>query len=137
YYFPASVRYTKEGESPFGMLGFMNGEDEVIRNLDTTLQEGQKSTFFNASLGKNTADKVMSEENFRRFIAYALLSSRQGSKELKQGFIAPTPYDGACRYCAYKGMCAALGQEVVRKVEGKITCKQIADIVQRQAEGEK
>ncbi|MBQ9081615.1 MAG: PD-(D/E)XK nuclease family protein [Clostridia bacterium] len=135
YYFPASVNYSKEGEAPFRMLGFMNGSEEVIKNSDITLQEGEKSKFFNASLGKNTADKVMSEDDFRHFIAYSVLSGRQGSKELKKGFIAPTPYADSCRYCAYKGMCAALGEAVVRKVEDKVTCKGIAEVVRRETEG--
>ena len=117
------------------MLGFMNGSEEVIRNSDTTLQEGQKSRFFAASLGKNSSDKVMEEEDFRRFIAYSVLSGRKGSGELRRGFIAPTPYGDACRYCAFKGMCAALGDAVVRKVEDRITCRQIADIVKRETEG--
>lgn len=135
YYFPASLRYTQAGEVPFRMLGFMNGSEEVIRNSDTTLQEGQKSRFFAASLGKNSSDKVMEEEDFRRFIAYSVLSGRKGSGELRRGFIAPTPYGDACRYCAFKGMCAALGDAVVRKVEDRITCRQIADIVKRETEG--
>ncbi len=135
YYFPASLRYAQEGEEPFRMLGFMNGSEEVIRNSDTTLREGEKSRFFNAALGKNSSDKVMEEADFRRFIAYSVLSGRKGSGELRRGFIAPTPYGDACGYCAFKGMCAALGDAVVRKTEGRITCRQIADIVKRETEG--
>ncbi len=137
YYFPASVRYAKEDEKPFRMLGFMNGDKEVIQNSDTTLSEGEKSDFFNAFLGENKSDKVMEEDDFRHFIAYSVLASRQGGSELKKGFIAPTPYEGACRYCAYKGMCAALGEAVVRKVEGQVKCKTVADIVRKETEGVK
>ena len=79
----------------------------------------------------------MEEDDFRHFIAYSVLASRQGSRELKKGFIAPTPYEGACRYCAYKGMCAALGEAVVRKVEGQIKCKTVADVVRKETEGVK
>lgn len=136
YYFPASVSYSKEGDAPFRMLGFMNGDEEVLRASDVNLQEGQKSAYFNAAPGKNKTDKVMDEEDFRAFIAYSVLVGRQGSTELKQGFIAPTPYGNSCRYCAYKGMCAALGEAVERKTEEKITCKSIADIVKRIKQGE-
>lgn len=136
YYFPAAAEYSKEGEAPFRMAGFTNGNPEVVKNSDLTLQEGEKSRYINVTLGGKGADKTMEEEDFRRFIAYSVLSGRRGTAEMKRGFIAPTPYDGGCLYCGYKGMCAALGQAVVRKVNERITCKKIAEIVRREQEGQ-
>lgn len=133
YYFPAVYEYRKEDESPFRMSGFTNGAEEVIRNSDLTLKEGEKSRFINASLGGRNTDKTMEEEDFRRFIAYSVLSGRRGAAEMKRGFIAPSPYAGSCEYCAYKGMCAAIGEAVVRKVSDRITCREIAEIVKRES----
>lgn len=135
YYFPASYEYRKESEEPFRMAGFTNANPEVVRNSDLTLQEGEKSKYINATLGGKNGDKTMEEEDFRLFIAYSVLAGRQGAAEMKRGFIAPTPYEGGCLYCGYKGMCAALGAAVARKVEERITCKKIAEIVKRETEG--
>lgn len=132
YYFPAVYEYRKEDDCPFRMSGFTNGADEVIKNSDLTLHEGEKSRYINATLGGKNTDKTMEEEDFRRFIAYSVLSGRRGAAEMKRGFIAPTPYDGSCEYCGYKGMCASIGKAVVRKVNERITCKKIADIVRRE-----
>ncbi len=137
YYFPASVGFSAPGDEPFRMQGFMNGSEEVIRNSDITLEAGGKSRFFDAGLGlPRRSSTVMEEEDFRFFIAYAVLIGRRGKSEIRRGFIAPTPIGGACTYCRYKGMCAALGEGIERNTAGRITCKQIADIVRRETEGE-
>ena len=87
--------------------------------------------------GFRPAGKIqLGEEDFRFFIAYAVLIGRRGKSEIRRGFIAPTPIGGACTYCRYKGMCAALGEGIERNTAGRITCKQIADIVRRDTEGE-
>lgn len=135
YYFPASVGFSRPGDAPFRMQGFMNGSEEVVRNSDVTLGEGEKSRFFDAGLAlARSPGNVMDEEDFRLFIAYAVLVGRKGRSEIQRGFIAPTPIGGACDYCRYKGMCAALGEGIGRKSVGRITCKQIADIVRRETE---
>lgn len=137
YYFPASVSFAKEGEEPFRMSGFTNGDGEVIRNMDLTVSGTEKSRFIDASLENNSRrEKVMDEDVFRDFISYSVLVAKKGQSELKQGFVAPTPYDEQCRYCACKGMCASLGKAVVREKEKKIDCKKIAAIARREKEGE-
>ena len=88
------------------MKGFMNGDTDAIRCGDTTLQDGQTSEYFPAKLGDNSRNKrVMSEEVFRDFLDYAELVSRQGSAEIREGNVAPSPYKGSCDYCKYGGMC--------------------------------
>lgn len=43
--------------------------------------------------------------------------------------ISPSPYDGACRYCKLKGLCAYDGEP--RKVGG-VKCADIVKIVKRE-----
>ena len=66
----------------------------------------EKSAFFDARWGDNARlEKVMDGETFRDFLDYAVYEARQGAKELRDGFIAPSPFKGACTYCRYGGLC--------------------------------
>ena len=81
-------------------------------------------------------DKVMDEETFRNFLDYAVYEARQGSEELKNGFIAPTPYKGECTYCRYGGMCGFNYDLTPERVEESIKPKTIAEIARRHRDGE-
>lgn len=136
YYFPASVSYKNEGEDGgrYRMLGYMNGDIEAISAGDTTLAEGQKSEFFDAALSqKNRSNKVMDEQTFRRFLSYSNLVAQTARTELKDGFVAPTPYSGVCEYCKFGGACGRNGERSPRKEKG-VSERLIADVVAREEE---
>lgn len=137
FYFPASVSFKKEGEINFRMSGYVNGDREAILAGDTTIEEGQESNFFHARLGDNSRlSSVMDEETFSDFLDYALHVTRKGTKELKDGFIAPTPYEGACTYCKYGGMCGFNYRSMPERKEDSLSPKEIAEISRRCREGE-
>lgn len=137
FYFPASVSYSKTAEGKFRMKGFLNGEREALLAGDKNLTSDAKSEFFDAKLSDNSRlEKVMDEETFRDFLDYAVYEARQGAKELKNGFIAPSPYKGQCTYCRYGGMCGFNYDLVPERAEDAIKPKTIAAIARRQREGE-
>ena len=136
YYFPASVSYKNEGEDGgrYRMLGYMNGAIDAISAGDTTLEEGQKSEFFDASLSeKNRSNKVMDEETFRNFLKYSDLVAKTARTELKEGFVAASPYSGVCEYCKFGGACGRNGEHSPRKEKG-VSERLIADVVAREEE---
>lgn len=136
FYFPASVSYSKTAEGKFCMKGFLNGEQEALLAGDKNLEAGGKSEFFDAQLTENSRlEKVMDEETFRDFLDYAIYEARQGAQELKNGFIAPTPYKGQCTYCRYGGMCGFNYDLSPERVEDSIRPKTIAEIARRHREG--
>ena len=136
FYFPASVSYSKTAEGKFRMKGFLNGEQEALLAGDKNLEAGGKSEFFDAQLTENSRlEKVMDEETFRDFLDYAIYEARQGAQELKNGFIAPTPYKGQCTYCRYGGMCGFNYDLSPERVEDSIRPKTIAEIARRHREG--
>ena len=136
FYFPASVSYKNKGEVNFRMSGYINGDKAAILAGDTTLAEGEESAFFNAKLETDSKrGSVMDEETFRDFIDYGVLAARGAAKEIKKGFIAPTPYDGACRYCKFGGMCGFNYDLSAPRKESAPTPKEIAAIARRKKEG--
>ena len=131
FYFPAKVEYKSESDAGgrYRMLGYVNGDLDALRAGDTNLQEGEMSEFFEARLDENKKlEKVMDQESFERFLSYSTAIARQARKELKDGFVAPTPYDGACAYCAYGGACGRNCEKKARK-ETNVKPQKIADIM--------
>lgn len=129
FYFPAADSFTRDEDEKFRMTGFYNGEDAVLTLHDRALQEGEKSALFDGRRNGKFTDKGMSEEDFHAFLDYSVLVSAQAEREMKEGNISPSPYDGACRYCKLKGLCAYDGEP--RKVGG-VKCADIVKIVKRE-----
>ncbi len=136
FYFPASLSYSAEEEGKFRMRGFLNGDADALLAGDKTLTADKKSEFFDARLGDNSRlEKVMDEETFGYFLDYAIYEAEQGARELKGGFIAPSPYKGQCTYCRYGGMCGFNYDLAQERVEERITPRAIAEIARRKKEG--
>ena len=77
----------------------------------------------------------MSEEVFRNFLDYSVYVSRQGCRELKEGFVAPTPYEKSCEYCKYGGMCGFNRDAASARTETQIDPATIASIAEKVREG--
>lgn len=137
FFFPASVNYGDGEEGRFRMQGFLNGDREALLCGDKTLTEGKKSEYFPASLDNNARSKrVMDEGTFRDFLDYSVFAARQAARELKEGYIAPSPYEGNCTYCKYGGMCGFDKDVRVARKEESIDPKTIAGIARKEREGE-
>ena len=140
FYFPASVQYATDDEGRFRMRGFLNGSEEALRSGDKDLAkagEKVKSEYFSAALVNSAqAKKVMDEETFRDFLDYSVYVARQGCKELKEGYIAPSPYGEACKYCKYGGMCGFNKDCATARKEQSIDPSAIAKIAKKFREGE-
>ncbi len=129
FYFPAQEQFAGENDEPFRMKGFFVKDESVLSRMDTLRTEG-KSAFFE---GGGRSEKGLSQEEFSDFLHYALLVSQKAVGEMKEGNIAPSPYEGTCNYCKYKGMCGFSGES---RKEASVTCAQIAAIVKAERGGE-
>ncbi len=136
FYFPAAINYVDEEEKRFQMKGFLNGDADALLCGDKTLVGKEQSQHFPASLTDNSRSKrVMDEQTFRDFLDYSVLVARQGCKEIKEGFIAPTPYDDSCKYCKYGGLCGFNKDKNAPRKEEDIAAKTIAKIAKTTRDG--
>ena len=138
FYFPASVTFKKpeEADGRFRMMGFINGEEDALLAGDVNIQDTVKSEYFEASLKDNgRLNKVMNEKTFADFLDYAVLVARQGCEEIKEGYIAASPYDEKCKYCKYGGMCGFNREVAQIRDEDAITPTAIANIVRKTRDG--
>ena len=136
FYFPASLGYAETDEGRFKMKGFLNGDKDAVLCGDTALTDGASSDLFPATLAeRSTSKRMMDESTFRDFIDYSVHVARKGVSELKQGFVAPTPYDTACSYCKYGGMCGFNKENCTPRKENAIDTTAIAEIARKKREG--
>ncbi len=139
FYFPASLNYEKNDEGRFRMQGFMNGSEEALLCGDKNLSKDEptvKSEYFPSALKNSAANKrVMDEQTFRDFLDYSVFVARQGCKEMKEGFIAPSPYEGGCKYCKYGGMCGFDKDVMKERKTPSIEPSAIAKIAREEREG--
>jgi ATP-dependent helicase/DNAse subunit B len=137
FYFPASVDYADDADGRFRMKGFLNGDERALRAGDQNIAEDKTSEFFPASLKNTRSKRVMDEQTIRDFLEYSKLIAKQGGEELKDGFIAPSPYEGGCGYCKYGGMCGFNHDIGQTRKEGEVRPAEIVEIVRKIKEGDK
>ena len=107
-----------------------------VRAGDAHIQDEVKSEYFEATLKANKKlSKVMDEQTFVDFLDYGVFVAKQACKELKEGYIAPTPYGSRCEFCKFGGMCGFSMDVAEPRKEGSITPTAIADIARVKKEG--
>ena len=111
------------------MRGFYSGDEEVVRRMDKSLEEGGESAVFDYKQGGRASDRAMDGEEFAAFLDYSVLVSEKAEREMKEGNIAPSPYKGACRYCKFRSLCGFTGEE---RSESAVKCGEIARIVKKE-----
>ena len=135
FYFPAATSFSADGEGEFRMQGFLNGDVAALQCGDRTLTAEKKSEFFEAKLTKNHSEKVMAGDVFMDFLDYVIPLTRGAAQEMREGFIAPSPYKDGCRYCRYGGMCGFNRDVHAERKENNVTPKMIAKIAKKEREG--
>lgn len=133
YYYPVADEFLEE-ENDYTMLGKTVNTDEIISATDKNIKENGKSKIVSISykndgtLTKSSA--VLSEDDMQKYLKYAIKISENCVDEIRSGYIAPAPYEFACNYCPYGGMCGFCEDEKgVYRSEKKVNSKTIVDAV--------
>ncbi len=108
YYYPVKDEYSSNGEN-FVMLGKTVGEKEILTATDGDIYSGEPSKIVKVRMKADGTpykySAVLSSDDMQKFLKYSKLLSANCVDEIRKGYIAPSPYDKACDYCKYKGMC--------------------------------
>ncbi len=123
FYFPAEDRFLSEDDARFRMQGFYDRDAASLFDPEA----GSKSAYFDGA-----ASRGLDAAEFSDFLRYAALVAQRAREELMAGNVTPSPYEGSCAYCAFKGACGFAGAE--RRERG-VKCADIARIAAR-ARGE-
>lgn len=133
YYYPVKDGYS-EVEETYTMRGKTVDSSDVLVATDNQIEENRRSQIVSVALGndgkpyKNSA--VLSEEDMQKYLKYSIKVSENCIDEIRTGYCTPSPYESACDYCAYGGMCGFSGDEggLFRKVN-RVTKSTIIDAV--------
>jgi ATP-dependent helicase/nuclease subunit B len=114
YYYPIKDVYSETQEN-YTMLGKTLIDNEVIEATDLNLNKTNTSTIVKLKKNKDgglaKTSQVLSKEGFQSYLKYAKEIAKNGINEISSGYINPTPYEGACNYCEYGGMCRFCAEE--------------------------
>lgn len=133
YYYPIKDGYT-ETEEQYTMQGRTVDSAEIISATDNQIANGGRSQIVSVALSKDGKpykySAVLSENEMEKYLKYSILVSENCIDEIRSGYCAPSPYENACDYCAYGGMCGFSTEEGMahRKVS-KVSKETIIDAV--------
>ena len=115
YYFPISNDFKEEIEqTQMSYVGKTIADEQQALLIDDTLVEGGKSTYLNANFMRKKdgtfryPQYLLSEKEFNAYMKYSEQVAGEGLSEISEGVIIPSPYEGACAYCQFLGLCGYL-----------------------------
>ncbi len=133
YYYPIKDEYS-ETEEFYTMQGKTLDDYKVISATDNEIVNSGRSKIVSVALGKDgKAHKnsaVLSESDMEKYLKYSIKVSENCIDEIRSGYLSPSPYENACNYCDYAGMCGFSTEEGMaeRKVP-KVNKQTIIDAV--------
>ncbi len=129
FYFPAKVSYSEKPEERFTMKGFLSSDPEVLRSFDRSITEETVSESLGLKLKiSGNTKRAMPTAQFVDFVDYSTFVAKQGKKEMKEGFITPSPCGDGCKHCKYGGMCGFNRDLNGTRKEATIAPAEIAEI---------
>ena len=134
YYYPVKDGYS-ETEEKYTMRGKTLNDGDIIFATDNKINEQGKSEIVNISLNKEgvpyKTSSVLTEEEMQKYLKYSIGVSSNCIDEIRTGYCTPSPYENACDYCQYAGMCGFSLEDgsVYRKVS-KVTKSTIIEAVE-------
>ena len=109
FYFPTQCDFSTD--RPYLLTGFCDNAPEVLDAMDPHILESGESVVTAVKHNRRTP-YVGSGENgaqLEKLIDYAEAAASGAAGEIFEGYIAPSPYEGACVYCAYSDCCGHTG----------------------------
>lgn len=113
YYFPVSNEFvTQENFTKNVLVGRTSSERELAKLVDDSLAEKDKGEYVNANLTLTSKGEfrygggLLSEKEFKSYMEYAQKVAGVGLEEICDGVIIPSPYENACEWCKYHGVCS-------------------------------
>lgn len=123
YYYKIDDSFSQKGEDGSGYTGKGIDNLSVMTRMDKSVTEtGESKIFsFRTVVDKDTGEivvktgkNIVDESTLSSYVAYAKKVAESGAGEILRGCVIPSPYEGACDVCKYKGMCGYDSETGVR-----------------------
>lgn len=133
YYFPVHNKFADSTEKNYLMRGKTLNDDAVISATDVNLSENKSSDVVSIKI-KNDGTlyanaEVLSKDELKAYMKYAIKLSENAVNEMNSGFIKPSPFKDECEYCSYGGMCGFCKDTGLERNVSGVSKKTIIDAV--------
>ena len=110
YYFDCKNKFKKIGDKTKLLNGVTLKDNEIVYATDYRLQEEKfRSDLIGAERKAKKDDFEFKYGNFitdfQKYFDYAQRVSEKAIREIEDGYIAPKPLQGECKFCPYKSVC--------------------------------
>ena len=107
FYYPVNTKYDNDNSKRRTLKGQVLNDLTTAMHLDRTIYPNETGRFIPIRPDKKGNIKNgLSDEEFKGVMAYALNVSAQAVKEIREGYIAPSPAGtDPCKWCPYSSMC--------------------------------
>lgn len=108
YYYAVDDKFRLEDDDKPLMFGSTLSSDEIVDATDPEFAKTGTSRFIkikrSATTGKPTGS-LKDPVAMQGYMIYAKKLAEKATEELSSGTIVASPYDGACEFCEYGGIC--------------------------------
>ncbi len=109
HYFKVTDDYSSETTDGGEYYGKSLLNADILNHLDNNVSQVGSSKNLNVRIKADgsvqQSKSTLTESEFNRYLKYALSVCKSGAEEMIKGLFIPSPVEGACEYCKYKGMC--------------------------------
>lgn len=109
YYMRVADPYLAPGEQVKLVAGKTLDVKEALAAQDNGIFE-RESPHLPVTVSGDKTKGAVSARTMSAFISYALKVSERAVSRLEEGVIVPSPYERACEYCPFAGVCGAPGE---------------------------
>ncbi len=107
YYLPVSDKYEKPEEKVVTLaVGKTLSEKEALITMDKEFFDNGQTDFSSVKVdAKGTVKNGVDRDMISACINYAVNMSEKAVKNMADGVIIASPFEGACKYCEYSSLC--------------------------------
>lgn len=107
FYLPTQNDFS--ADSPYMLTGFCDNGEDVLDAMDPDILGSGKSDVLAVKLRRDRKTRYVcngeSADELGKLIDYACAAAEKAAGEIAEGYIAPSPREGTCVFCAYKDCC--------------------------------
>jgi len=115
YYYDVKNNFAANDDF-YALKGKTLNSKEIFDATDKNLSTNRTSSVIKASVAdtkegeKYKVAGAVDEETLDAYLTYGKLIAEKGIEEIEKGIIAASPYEKACEYCGFKGICGYDGE---------------------------
>ena len=116
FYLPLGNDYVPKSmtRNRYYYVGFASNDPEIVRACDPeNTGELYPYSFFSKGVKAGKSGTLLSQEGFIKYCDYVIELIARNLKDMKDGFIMPSPGgDHTCQYCNFGNICARKGEGI-------------------------